>query len=163
MSTGRPTAQLIEKVRRDFKGEAPGRRKKSASRINVAATTARCLEEKSFTAPLMKRREWNFEGPHVLSSTDSSYELECTLPPGFVEKVKDDLAQKQHAITPVVLSILVIWGFKRPIDEHGPADNIFLGNESPVAAIEADAPMVAHGKESFRRNDNIHTLHVARQ
>src|ERR1700721_3252338 len=163
MSTGRPTAQLIEKVMRDFKGEAPGRRKKSASRINAAATTARCLEKKSFTAPLMKLRQWNFEGPHVLSSTDSSYELECTLPSGFVEKVKDALAQKQHAITPVGLSILVIWGFKRPIDEHGPADNIFLGNESPVAAIEADAPMVTHGKVVVRRNDNIVALNVGPQ
>src|SRR5579864_6329309 len=60
MSTGRPRAELMEKIIRDFKPEAPGRRKNSASRTNAAATTIRCLEEKCFTAPLLK-----IQGTHL--------------------------------------------------------------------------------------------------
>src|ERR1700736_5664816 len=68
MSTGGPNAVVIEKVIRDFKREPPGRSRKSASTINAAATTIRRLEEKSFTAPLLK--------PGGTSA--SSYEIHLT-------------------------------------------------------------------------------------
>jgi hypothetical protein len=82
MSTGRPSAELMEKMIRDFKREAPGRRRNSASTINAAATTIRRLEEKSFTAPLLQLRG------------NSSYKLERTLPACLIEEVQDNLAQK---------------------------------------------------------------------
>src|ERR1700686_2735713 len=129
MSTGRPTAELMERVILDFKGEAPGRRRKSASRINAAATTIRRLEERSFTAPLLERRG------------ASSYKLERALPSCLIEKVQDNLAQKQNAIPPSGLTILIIRRFKGPVDEHGTPDDVFPWDESPVAAVEAHAAM----------------------
>src|ERR1700727_1371133 len=42
----------MEKIMRDFKRDAPGRSRKSASTSNAAATAIRRLEERSFTAPL---------------------------------------------------------------------------------------------------------------
>jgi hypothetical protein len=40
----------MEVIIRDFKREAPGRTRNSASRINAAVTATRRLEEKIFTA-----------------------------------------------------------------------------------------------------------------
>src|SRR5580692_7757541 len=56
MSTGRPTAELMEDTIRDFNREAPGRRRNSNSTINAAAAIRR-LEVGSFTAPLLEFRE----------------------------------------------------------------------------------------------------------
>src|ERR1019366_6873417 len=98
MSTGRPSAELMEEIMRNFKWEAPGRRRKSSSRINAAATTNRRLEERSFTAALLELRR----------TSSSSYEVERTLPSSFIEKMQDNLAQKQNAIPPSGLAILIV-------------------------------------------------------
>src|ERR1700724_255843 len=144
MSTGRPRAKLIEKMIRDLNGEAPGRSKKRASRISAAATIRR-LEEKNFTASLLDLRR----------VSSSSYKLKRTLPPRFIEKVQDNLAQKQNAVPPCGLAILIIRRLERPIDEHGTANDIFPGDESPVAAVQAHSAMVAHGKVVVRRNQAV--------
>ena len=138
---------------RDFNREAPGRRTKSASTINAAATAIRRLEERSFTAPLLKLR----------GASSLSYKLKRTLPARLIEKVQNDFAQEQNAISPRSFPILIIRRFKRPIDEHGAPNDIFLGNKSPVAAVEAHAAMVAHGKVVVRRNDNVVAMNVRRQ
>ena len=86
----------MEETIRDFKREAPGRRRNSVSTINAATAAIRRLEEKSFTAPLLE-----FRGA-------SSYELERPPPACLIEKVQDRLAQKQNTIAPVRLEILAV-------------------------------------------------------
>ena len=41
--------------------------------------------------------------------------------------------------SPIALLVdLVGWGLEGPVDEEGPADDVFAGDEAPVAAVEAD-------------------------
>src|ERR1035438_5972608 len=118
------------------------------------------------------RPYWNFEGPRHLFYKRSLLwkllyklqdKLESTLPAGLIEKVQHNFAQKQNAIAPGGLAILVIRRLKRPVNEHGTPDDVFLWDESPVAAIEAHAAMVAHGKVVVGRNDNVIPLDVGLQ
>src|ERR1700728_4935173 len=158
----------MEEVIRDFKREeAPGRSRKSASRSNAAATTIRRLEEKSFTAPLLELRGASSFILQTISLWKPLYQLpdklESTLPAGLIEKVQHNFAQKQNAIAPGGLAILVIRRLGRAVNEHGTPDDVFLWDESPVAAIEAHAAMVAHGKVVLRRNDNVISLDVGLQ
>src|SRR5271169_5346103 len=138
ISTGRPTPELMEEAIRDFRREAPGRKRNSTSSSKAAATTIRRLEEKNVTAPLLERRG------------ASSYKLEGALPPCLIEKVQDNFAQKQNTITPGGLQILIIRGLKRPVDKHGTPNDVFPGYESPVAAVQAHAAMVSHAKVVIR-------------
>src|SRR3954447_2706193 len=96
ISTGRPTAVLIEVIIRDLRREAPGRRTNSASRMNPASATARRLEEKTFTAPSRSIRG------------ASSDHLQSPLPPCLVEEMDDRPAQKQQPVAPCGLQVLVI-------------------------------------------------------
>src|SRR5579864_3821353 len=106
---------------RDFSRDAPGRMRNSASKSNAAAAQRR-LKEKNFTVPSRKIRG------------GSSHELERPLPACLVEEVHDHFAQEQKAIAPGGLQILVVRSLKRPVNEHGPSNDIFLRNESPVPA-----------------------------
>src|SRR5215469_8342108 len=97
------------------------------------------------------------EGP-----TPSTDALQCPLPSCLVEKVQNHFAQEQKPIAPGGLEVLVIRRLKRPIDEHWPANNVLLGNKSPIAAVETDAPMIAHREIMIRRHDNVVPLDVLR-
>src|SRR5450631_3570932 len=140
MSTGRPSPELMEDAIRDFKREAPGRSTNSSSTINAAAATIRRLEEKSFTAPLLE-----FRGASSWSA-ELSYELERPCPTCLVEKMQHHFAQKQSSIAPRGLPVLIIRRLERPVDEHRTPDDVCLGNESPVPAVQTHTAVVAHGK-----------------
>src|SRR5581483_162050 len=126
---------------RALRREAPGRTMKSDNRITAAAATPR-LEEKHFTLPLLKVRG------------SSSHKLERPLPACFVEKMNHDSAQEQSPIAPCGLAILVVGSFKRPVDEHRPPNDIFLGDESPIAAVQAHTAVIAHGEVMIGRDHN---------
>ena len=47
---------------------------------------------------------------------------------------------------------------KRPVNKHGAADHVLLWNETPVAAVIAHVPVVAHGKVTVRRHHDVAAL-----
>src|ERR1700756_5593795 len=83
------------------------------------------------------------------------------LPACLVKEVNNYFTEeKLNPIGPFCLEVLVIRSFKRPVNKHRPPDNIFLGNESPIAAVQTDATMVAHGEVMVGRNNYVVTLNV---
>src|SRR5437879_10809482 len=133
----------------DFRRDAPGRTRNSASSTNAAAAAQRRLEEKIFT---------------VLFTEDPSGSLDDfqrPLPAGLVKEVKNYFTEeKLNPIGPFCLAVLVIRSFKRPVNKHRPPDDIFLGNKSPIAAVQTDATMIAHGEVMVGRNHDVIALNV---
>src|SRR5215469_1576650 len=123
LSTGRPTAALIEVMMRDLRREAPGRKRKSASTRNNASTTRPRVEEKSFNAPSR-----SFRGA-------SSDHLQSPLPACLVEEVNHDLEHELGPVAPRCLPVLIVRRLERPVDEHGTPDDVLLRNEAPVPAV----------------------------
>ena len=56
--------------------------------------------------------------------------------------------------------VFIAWLLERPIDEHGTTDDVFVRHKSPIAAVEADVAIVAHGKNAVRRNHQLAILEV---
>src|SRR5438477_1478917 len=135
---------------RDFRREAPGRTRNSASKIKIAAATRR-LEEKNFTSRSRK------------TPGSSSHKLESSSPAGLVEEMHDHFAHEKETIAPGSLEVLPIRSFKRPVDKHRPPDNIFLGNKSPVAAVQTHSAVVAHGEVMAGRYDDVLALNIRRE
>src|SRR5947209_17679601 len=106
----------------DFRCEAPGRIRNKASRTTPAASIR--LLENSFTAPSLQ-----FRGA-------SSHDLERSPPACLVEEMQNHFTEEQQAVAPGGPQILIFRSLERPVDEHRPPDNVFLRNESPVAAIQ---------------------------
>src|SRR5579872_3421982 len=152
ISTGRPTPALMDVMIRDFNREAPGLSRKSASTIHAAKVAMRFFEEKILTAPSL-----GFRG------ISSNYP-ERSLPASLVEEMQHLVAQNEfQAVAPCGLEVLIVGSRKRPVDEHRPPNDIFLRDESPVAAVEAHAAVIAHGEIVIRRHDQILTLNVGRK
>src|ERR1700757_2646694 len=112
---------------RDFSRDAPGRIRNSASNTDAAAAQRRLLEE-NFTVP--SRTVRGFYRTAFLT-----HNLERALPACLIEEVQYHFTQKQKAIAPRRLQVLIVRSLKRPINKHRPPDDVFLRNESPVTAI----------------------------
>src|SRR5271166_486957 len=151
MSTGLPRPALMAAMIRDFSREAPGLSRNSVSTIKAAAAAQRCLEERIFTTPSIEIRG------------ASSHKLERTSPARLIKEMQDYLSQKNNPVAPVGLQILIIGSLERPVNEHRPANDVFLGNEAPVAAVEAHTAVVAHGEIVVRRDNDVVALNVAGQ
>ena len=54
-----------------------------------------------------------------------------------------------------VLSIWSARGLEGPVDEHGAADDVFAGDESPEAAVEGLGAVVAHGEDEAGGDDQV--------
>src|SRR5271170_1755569 len=61
------------------------------------------------------------------------------------------------------LLILVSGLDERPIDEKRPAYDILARHEPPIAAVEADGAIVAHGEITAWGDDQVLALNVRRQ
>ena len=81
--------------------------------------------------------------------------MERSLPACLVEDVEEDVAHEADALANALLVDLVGRGFKGPVDEHGAADDVFPGYESPETAVEAFGAVVSHGEDLAGRNDEI--------
>src|SRR5258705_2902751 len=77
--------------------------------------------------------------------------------------MNDDMCQESQAVPHAAHLVLMGRRDKRPVDEHGTANHIFLWNESPEAAVITDVAVVAHSEVVIRRYNNVVTLDVARQ
>src|SRR5580692_826037 len=154
ISTARPRLALIEAMIRDFKREAPGRRRNNTSRTAIPTAATRHLEEKIFTTP---------NGPISQELRAPSLDhLQGPLPAGLVKEVDHNLAQEKQPVAPACPAILIFRRLKRPVDKHWPSDDVFLGDESPIAAVEAHAAMIAHREIVAGRNHEILPLNIAR-
>ena len=120
----------------DFSREAAGTKQKQRQHNTAAATAIRRLEEEDFTRP-----HRSFEGLHrtnwrVRLQRVSSKKCSTTLPRNRIRSLQ------------AVFVILIIRRFKRPVNKHRPPNDVFLGNKSPVAAVEAHAAMIAHARSN---------------
>ena len=77
----------------------------------------------------------------AVASPDS---FECPIPAGLVEEVNDRVQESGNSLGEFSLRVLALRGFERPVDEHRPADHMFLGDEAPVAAVQAHVAVVSH-------------------
>src|SRR5947209_3793327 len=87
-------------------------------------------------------------------------DVERAAPTRLGEEVGDHVHDEADAIADGALFVLVTRRFKRPVNEHRPADDVRPRDESPVAAVFADVAIVAHPKITVRRDDYISALDV---
>src|ERR1700758_2539494 len=97
----------------------------------------------------------------ALNEENSLHHPKCATPTGLVEEVKGHMREEADALTKVGTAILIRRRVERPVDEHRPADHIFLRDEAPVPAIEADVPVVPHSKIAVFRNDDVLPLNMS--
>ncbi len=81
-----------------------------------------------------------------------SNNFECTAPPRFGEEINDDITELLYPVRHACLQVLVSRCFERPVDDKGFAQNIVSRDESPVPAVLAVIPVVAHRKVLIRRD-----------
>lgn len=72
--------------------------------------------------------------------------MEGAIPARLVEEVDQDVAHEADAFANSLLFDLIGWRFERPVDEHGAADDVFAGNETPEAAVEAFGAVISMAK-----------------
>src|ERR1019366_8384056 len=77
--------------------------------------------------------------------------------------MKHDSKQEAHALRDAGAGIFVARLLERPVDEHGPSNDVLVGNKAPVAAVEADVAIVAHGEDAVGRNHKFAILDVGGQ
>src|SRR5437879_13184403 len=119
---------------RDFRrrDEAPGRSTNSVRTITAATANTRRLK-KTFTALLFSPRT----SPHYSQSPP---------PARLVKEMYNHVCQKANAVAKRCFLVLIARCFKRPVDKHRPANDIFLRHKSPVAAVEAYLLFLRNGQ-----------------
>src|SRR3984893_2395742 len=75
----------------------------------------------------------------------------------------DYVRQKADPLADCGMHILVRRCFERPVYEHRPSDYIFLGNKAPIAGVVTHVAVIAHGKITGRRYDNVIALNILGQ
>ena len=83
-------------------------------------------------------------------------------PTCFVKEVNDDVGNEAEPIGDRSHLVLIGWRDEGPVDEHGTADDISLGNKSPEAAIVADVAIVSHGEVAVGGDNDVFTLDMGR-
>src|ERR1035438_8188209 len=74
--------------------------------------------------------------------------------------LEQDIERPLNAISEALPFVLIARGDERPVDEHGTSDDVLARHEAPVAGVEADVAIVAHGEEAARRHDQVAILHM---
>src|SRR2546423_5694283 len=88
------------------------------------------------------------------------HQVEHSPPAGLGWKVNNYMDNEFGAFPQRGALVLVFRSFERPISEKWPANNIFLWNEAPIAAIKADLPVISHAKVIAFGNDQVITLNM---
>src|SRR5438477_7384505 len=108
----------------------------------VVAPAAALERAQSATQGRVRRCVWR-----KTSSPDCP---ERAFPTGHVKEVQHYVAQKSNPVAHALLQIFVGRRFKGPVNQHGPADEVLLGNKSPVPAVIADVAVIAHAEITIR-------------
>src|ERR1019366_10459388 len=77
--------------------------------------------------------------------------------------MKHDGEEELHSLREAGACVFIARLLERPVDEHGPTNNIFIRDEAPITAVEADIAVVAHGENAVWRNYKFAILNVGRQ
>src|SRR5664279_471028 len=110
--------------------------------------------------PLRWRGAAGFRVQVVPSQACLTHYVESAAPARLVKKVQDHVADEADSVSGALLVDLVAGGDEGPVDEERSADDVFAGDETPVAAVEADGAVVAHGKVLAGGDDEVFTLDV---
>src|SRR5579864_5713905 len=97
----------------------------------------------------------------ALSGEISLHYPKRATPSGLVEEVKGHVREEADAFAEVGSAILVRRRVERPIDEHRPANHIFLWDEAPVPAIKADVAVIPHPEIAVFGNDDVLALNMS--
>src|SRR5664279_3846919 len=90
----------------------------------------------------------------------STHHVEHAGPARLIKEVEQDIERPLNAISEALPFVLIARGDERPVDEHGTSDDVLARHEAPVAGVEADVAIVAHGEDAARRHYQIAVLHV---
>src|ERR1019366_793007 len=90
----------------------------------------------------------------------SMHHMEHAGPASLIKEVEQDVERPLNAISETLPFVLIARGDERPVDEHGASDDVFARYQTPVAGVEADVAIVAHGEEAARRHDQVAILHM---
>src|ERR1700677_694381 len=118
---------------------------------NTKATT----DSTTAANKIQRLGEGRFSSPPMLTD-----QMEGSAPAGLVEEVKDYVGIELELVSHSFFLILIVGCDKRPVDKEWTAYDVGSGHKAPVAAIEADGAVIAHGEVTARRNHQILSLDV---
>ena len=96
----------------------------------------------------------------VAGSLISLHQMKSSTPPRLIEEVNDDVSDEGNPVDDARPLILVFRSNKRPVDEERAPHDVGAGDESPIAAVEADGTVIAHGKIAARRHYQVAIVNV---
>src|SRR5262249_32700178 len=99
--------------------------------------------------------------PRWILNIQSANHVKHSPPAGLVKEVDGGLQQLFSLLPPRGANIGR--SFKRPVDKHWPANNVFPGDEPPVAAVQAVFAIVPHAKVVAFGNYQVLTLNTLAQ
>src|ERR1017187_10624481 len=85
----------------------------------------------------------------------SADDVEGPVPASLIEDVNQNVAHEADPVTDRCLVDLFGRSLERPVDEHGPPDDVFTRDESPEAPVEGFGAVVAHGEDWTRGDDEV--------
>src|ERR1700751_5483158 len=88
----------------------------------------------------------------VTCGAASMHHVEHPGPAGLVEEMKDDVEQPRDAVADALALIFIARSDEGPVNEHGPADDVFVRHKTPIAAVETHVAVIAHGEDALRRD-----------
>ena len=74
--------------------------------------------------------------------------------------MKNHVADEADSFAGALFVDLIRRGLERPVYEQGPTDDVLSRHESPIAAVEDDGAIVAHGEVFSRRHDEVFALNI---
>src|SRR5271156_4501143 len=99
--------------------------------------------------------EGRFSSPPMLTD-----QMEGSAPAGLVEEVKNYVGIELELVSHSFFLILIVGFDEGPIDEQRAAHNVGSRPKAPIAAVERDGAVIAHGEVTARRNHEVLSLNV---
>src|ERR1700677_359179 len=118
---------------------------------NTKATT----DSAATASKIQRLGEGRFSSPPMLMD-----QMEGSAPAGLVEEVKNYVGIELELVAHPFLLILVVGFDKRPVNEERAADDVSPRDKAPIAPVEADGAVIAHGEVTAGGNHEVLPLDV---
>ena len=89
--------------------------------------------------------------------------MEHSMPARLIKEMEHDMTHEADPVGHGCLVDLIIRRDEGPVYEHGSADDVLPGYKTPVATVERDHAVVAHGKVIPLGHNQIAVLNMSRQ
>src|ERR1700722_8034413 len=99
--------------------------------------------------------EGRFSSPPMLMD-----QMEGSAPAGLIEEVKNYVGIELELVAHSFFLVLIVGFDKRPVNEERGADDVSPGDKAPIAPVEADGAVIAHGEVAAGRNHEVFSLDV---